>query len=293
MPGLIIDNEDICFYITEKCNSNCIMCPMSLDSRKRGNQMSEEEWNSFEDKIPSDVSHITITGGEPFLFYERLLPTMEKINRLYPNTDILILTNGRILALPGIMDALIPLITDRYCFAVPIHGPDAKLHDSITSSPGSFRQSIRALLNLSSTPAKIEVRLVGHRLNLNRISETYQMLSMLEARIDIINLIAMEMTGCAAQNRDKLWVDYHILCEKAEEGIEYALNHGINTGLYNFPLCQVPKRLWPLVKNSITPYKIAYAKKCENCLERDACGGMFYSTQLLGLCDVTPFRKEE
>ena len=100
MPGLLIDNDDVCFYVTEKCNSNCMMCPMSLDSRKRGSQMSEDEWEHFEEKIPESVSHITITGGEAFLCYEKLFPVLEKINRLYPDTDVLILTNGRALAVP-------------------------------------------------------------------------------------------------------------------------------------------------------------------------------------------------
>ena len=293
MPGLIIDRDDVCFYVTEKCNSNCVMCPMSLDSRKRGEQMSGEEWDRFEELIPSDTAHITVTGGEPFLCHEKLLPVLEKINRLYPNADVLILTNGRALALPGIMEPLEKLITDRYCFAIPVHGPDAALHDAITQSPGSFRQSVAGLRNLGRTRARIEVRVVGHRLNLNRISETYRMLCALGARIDVINLIAMEMTGCAARGRDRLWVDYDVLCAAAEEGIRCAILHGIDAGLYNFPLCQVPERLWPLVKQSITPSKIMYPDECAGCARRDACGGMFYSTRLLKLCAVRPFGKDE
>ena len=293
MPGLIIDHDDVCFYVTEKCNSNCIMCPMSMDSRKRGNQMSEEEWESFETMLPEAVSHITITGGEPFLCHEKLLPVLAKINNRYPDADILILTNGRALAIQEMMDALRPLITGKYCFAIPIHGPDEKLHDTITASSGSFRQSIIALRNLSVTPARIEVRIVGHQLNLDRINETYRMLCSAQARIDVINLIAMEMTGCAARNREHLWVNYDKLCETAESGIRYATLHGIDAGLYNFPLCQVPERLWPLVKHSITPLKVRYPEECATCLCRDACGGMFYSTRLLGLCTVKPFIKGE
>ena len=33
MPGLMIDTDDVCLFVTEKCNSNCVMCPMSLASR--------------------------------------------------------------------------------------------------------------------------------------------------------------------------------------------------------------------------------------------------------------------
>ncbi len=291
MPGLIADRDDVCLYITEKCNSNCIMCPMSLDSRRRGDEMDAGIWEHFSEKIQADVSHITVTGGEPFLCHTKLLPALEKINRLYPNAEILILTNGRALALPDIMNALKPLITDRYCFAIPIHGPDEALHDAITSAPGSFRQSVAGIRALSGTDARIEVRIVGHRLNLDRIGDTFRMLCSLKTRIDVINLIAMEMTGCAARNRDRLWVDYDVLCAAAEEGIRSAVLHGIDVGLYNFPLCQVPEQLRTLTKHSITPSKVRYSDACEACRRYDACGGMFYSTYLLGLCSVKPFEE--
>ena len=292
MPELIIDRDEVCFYVTEKCNSNCVMCPMSLDSRKRGREMSAEEWEHFEEMIPPDTAHITVTGGEPFLCGGRLFAALEKINRLYPAADVLVLTNGRALAIPEIAERLAPLITERYCFAIPVHGPDAALHDRITASPGSFRQALAGIRFLGGTEAKTEVRIVGHRMNIGRISDTFRMLSRMKARIDVINLVAMEMTGCAARNRAGLWVDYDILCEQAEEGIRQAVLSGIDAGLYNFPLCQVPEGLWPLARHSITPYKVRYPRECEGCARRDACGGMFYSTCLLGLCRVRPFKKE-
>ena len=293
MPGIIVDEDDICLYITEKCNSNCIMCPMSLDSRKRGESFSLNDWDHFDEIIPYTPNHITITGGEPFLYYQKLIPLLGTINQLYPNTEILILTNGRALALQEVMEKLEPLITNQYRFAIPIHGPNETIHDRISASPGSFRQAIIALRNLSKTNATIEVRIVGHKLNIESINQTYGMLCDLGVRIDVINLIAMEMTGCAARNREHLWIDYSILCQEAKEGIKTALLHGINVGLYNFPLCQVPEGLWPMTKNSITPSKIRYCTECENCSKRDACGGLFYSTYELGLVTVKPYAKED
>ena len=72
MPGLMFDTDDVCLFVTEKCNSNCIMCPMSLDSRKRGLSIAQEDWAGIVDLIPDNPAHITITGGEPFLEYEYL-----------------------------------------------------------------------------------------------------------------------------------------------------------------------------------------------------------------------------
>lgn len=288
MPGLMIDTDDVCLFVTEKCNSNCIMCPMSLDSRKRGLSLSQEEWDGLVDQIPDNPSHITITGGEPFLEYNNLLPVMEHINKRFPYTEVLILSNGRAFSISDVFDKLHPLITEKYCFAVPIHASNAELHDRITRSPGSFHQSIKGLKNLAKTEARIEIRVVGHQLNLEDLTRTFHMLVASEFRINVINLLAMEMMGCAARDRDSLWVDYLSLCQAAEQGIKYALIHGIDVGLYNFPLCTIPKSMWPLAKPSITPSKVRFYEECEQCREYYACGGLFYSTFELNLCKVNP-----
>ena len=288
MPGIMIESDDVCLFVTESCNSNCIMCPMSLDSRKRGNHMSAEQWQQIRVQIPQNTPHITVTGGEPFLEHTYLIPTLEYISSSMPDTDVLILTNGRILSIHSIFENLMPTITERFCFAIPIHAANTDLHDQITQSPGSFSQSIAALRMLKSTPAKIEIRIVAHQLNLNEINSTIRMLVDSGLRISVINIIAMEITGCAARNRSQLWVDYHDICKSSAAGINYAVRHAVPIGLYNFPLCCVPHEFWPLVKESITPSKVRYYDECKSCNEYTACGGLFYSTFGLGLCKISP-----
>ena len=284
----MIDTDDVCLFVTEKCNSNCVMCPMSLASRKRGLTIPQEDWSALVDSMPENPAHITITGGEPFLEYRNLLPVMDQINRRFPHTEVLVLTNGRAFSIRDLFDELHPLITEQYCFAVPIHASNADLHDCITQSPGSFHQSIKGLKKLSETEARIEVRIVGHQHNLADLNSTFRMLVCSGIRIDVINLLAMEMMGCAAYNRNSLWVDYRTLCKSAEPGIRYALLNGIDVGLYNFPLCTIPKQMWPLAKQSITPSKVRYYEECQECREYNACGGLFYSTFELNLCKVSP-----
>ena len=289
MPGIFLEHQDdAVIYVTEACNSNCVMCPMSLASRKRGSKLSISDWNSIPGIIPKDVAHITITGGEPFLEHQQLAQFLQLATLQYSRSEILILTNGRALSIDSIFDEIAPYISNNICFAVPIHSSDSILHDTISQTDGSFLQTIRGLEKLKATNAKVEIRIVGHQYNISHISDTIKYLSNSGLRIDIINIIAMEMTGCAAANRDKLWVDYDRLCESALPGIRYAILHGINIGLYNFPFCMVPKELWPVVKDSITSYKIRFDNQCTNCRMRNICGGLFYSTYELGLCHVKP-----
>lgn len=293
MPGLMIDTDDVCLFVTEKCNSNCIMCPMSLDSRKRGLSITGDNWTGLVDLIPDNLAHITITGGEPFLEYKNLLPFLETINKRFPYTEILILSNGRAFSITNLFNELLPLITEQYCFAVPIHASGPELHDRISQTPGSFRQSLKGLKNLSKTTARIEIRIVGHQRNISDLNNIFYMLINSGIRIDVINLLAMEMMGCAAHNRDELWVDYTDLCQSAMQGIKYAILHGTDVGLYNFPLCTIPKQIWPLAKQSITPSKVRFYDECQDCREYNACGGLFYSTYELNLCKVNPIKECE
>ena len=285
--------QDFVFMMTEKCNSNCTMCPMSEGARRRGRAFSDSEIDEMLQKITDETEHIDITGGEPFLQHEQLFHVMRELNEKHPYIPVQILTNGRALFLPSIQAQIKPLLRKRYLFAIPVHGPDAASHDAISEAQGSFAETMEGLRFLSHEHARIEVRIVGSRLNAHRIQDTCAMLAASGLHIHVVNIIAMEMTGSAARNRSQLWIDYRQLYRQAEPGILQLIRHGIDVGLYNFPLCALPRYAWPLAKISISPWKIRYPAACDRCTVRNACGGLFYSTQLLGLFTVRPCSEED
>lgn len=285
--------HDFVFMMTEKCNSNCIMCPMSEEARKRGRAFSNQEIDAMLSTITDQTEHIDITGGEPFLQHEQLFHIMQELNEKHPYIPVQILTNGRALCLPYIQDEIKPLLRDRYLFAIPVHGPDAASHDGISEAPGSFAETMEGLRFLSHEHARIEARIVGSRLNARLIPDTCSMLAESGLHLHVVNIVAMEMTGSAARNRSLLWIDYRQLYAQAEPGILRLIRHGIDVGLYNFPLCALPRLAWPLTKCSISPWKIRYPASCEDCVVCEACGGLFYSTQLLDLFPVHPLLEED
>ena len=91
-------NENIIF-VTGRCNSNCIMCPSPTISRKKGEHTPLSSMLALAERLPSDVGHLTITGGEPFLAGEGLFQVLSLLKQNCPNTEYLILTNGRALAI--------------------------------------------------------------------------------------------------------------------------------------------------------------------------------------------------
>lgn len=226
------EGNELSIMITEACNSNCIMCPMGVGYRQRGNIITEEDLSSIADVLSDKVEHIDITGGEPFLHPEIVFRVMKLINDMCPTASVLVLTNGRALSLPSIQRQLLPLITDHYQFAIPIHGDTAELHDAITQAKGSYRQSIEGIRFLTTTKARIEIRIVGHKINAPHITQTIKNLCSLNIHIDVVHFIAMEMNGNAAFNRDKLWIDYDELFQYVQPATLVLLANGIDFALY-------------------------------------------------------------
>ena len=56
------DEREAVLMMTEACNSNCIMCPMSSDARKRGNRLSEKE--AEEEPVPESPEQSESAEGK-------------------------------------------------------------------------------------------------------------------------------------------------------------------------------------------------------------------------------------
>ena len=96
------EDREAVFMVTEACNSNCVMCPMSSDQRRRGLSLSREEAQGLLDQIDEQTEHIDITGGEPFLQAELVLDILHRFNGRWPQIPVQVLTNGRALCIPRI-----------------------------------------------------------------------------------------------------------------------------------------------------------------------------------------------
>jgi sulfatase maturation enzyme AslB (radical SAM superfamily) len=60
-------SNDNALVVTNKCNSNCIMCPCSETYRKKDCNETIEHLCKIIEYIPTDTRFLTITGGEPTL----------------------------------------------------------------------------------------------------------------------------------------------------------------------------------------------------------------------------------
>ena len=278
-PLFSASGDDATLFLTPKCNSNCVMCPSSDASRMSDSSEDTEYFLELIKYIPDSLDHITITGGEPFLFGDGIFRIIEEIKRISPGRQLLILTNGRVFSLEGYAERLAAVAPENTVVAIPIHADNAELHDSISRAGGSFDQTMTGISNLLHHRMFVEVRVVVSRLNSDRLNEIAEMIADRVPGVYVVHFIGMEMLGNAAVNSGSLWIPYSDAVKKILPAFDLLVNRGINAELYNFPLCLVPDRYWMSSRKSISDYKRYYGDCCSDCEVASECGGIFIGSR--------------
>lgn len=280
--------SDNTFFLTGKCNSNCIMCPVPEFVRKNVENTNIRDLIETARHMPTSIRHITVTGGEPFMVGEEIFILLDFLRNKFNETEFLILTNGRIFALDKYVQLACRSMPVNTVFGIPIHGASPTIHDAITRSKGSYDQTITGIKKLLAVGIPIELRFVVTKINIGEFSGIADLIIREIPQIHHICVMAPEMTGNAYINRNDVWISYSSAFEEISSSVAYLINNGIDVKIYNFPLCTIGKEFRMLCARSISAEKIRYADCCVICKYKDSCGGVFAGTLNLEKDDLRP-----
>lgn len=285
------NTQEVDIFVTNKCNSNCIMCPLAEVSRRNERKQHINWLMSYINILPDNVGYINITGGEPTLAKEDFLIILKMLRDKFQHSDFQLLTNGRSAADESFLERILEVCPKGIRFAIPVHSTKIKTHDMITQVSGSFRQTDIGIKNLLKHQQKVEVRIVLSKMNVYDVEETAVYIVKNYKGVFCVNFVAMEMMGNAVINKELLWIDYEEIFRKCKPAIDILVNSGIDVQLYNFPLCAVNRGYWHIAARSISEYKIRFMDECEKCEVKEICGGFFYSTKQVMRPAVKPIGK--
>lgn len=281
-------NQEVDIFITNKCNSNCVMCPLPENVRRK-KQLQQSSWiKSYIRALPEEIGYINVTGGEPTLAKEELFSILSLLKQKYQHSGYQLLTNGRSASDKKFLQQLLKYIPNGMRFAIPLHSAIESVHDEITNVRGSFKQTDQGIKNLLQSGQKVEIRIVVSRKNIDTMEETARYIRKYYQGVFCVNFIAMEMMGNAAVHKNELWMDYPEAFQRIKKAIAILIHGGIDVQLYNFPLCAVEHGYWYLAVKSITEHKIRYMEECTSCVVKNICGGFFVSTKTLMKPEVKP-----
>jgi len=262
--------------ISNKCNNNCLMCPVDWRFSPPDNPTPREVINKLKKDRPLKDPYIAISGGEPTLNKD-LLGILSSVKKEFPEKELCLLTNGRMFAYREYALKFASSRLDNLKIAIPIHGHSQNLHDSITASPGSFRQTIAGLRNLLEKDLPVEIRVVINRLNFKHLLDIAKFIRRNFSGALYVVFIAMEIEGKAVENREMMAPKYKEFIPDLEASVDYLLKAGIDIRLYHFPLCLIKPGHWNLCWNSVERIDVQFLPVCKKCGVRKFCMGALKS----------------
>jgi His-Xaa-Ser system radical SAM maturase HxsC len=268
----VLDNA---LFITERCNSHCLICPQP----PRENRENLIDLNlrilSLMDK---DTKVLGITGGEPTLVWGGLINILSTCKVNFPNTEIQLLTNGRILKSYNKTEELKEAIGHSFIAGIPLYSDVDHIHDVHTGAKGSFWDTLEGIFNLERTGISLEIRIVITRLNYFRLQQWADFVYRTTPFARHIAFMGLEPIGYARENLAKVWIDPVEYSRELEKAVRSLDRRGMEVSIYNHQLCTLPESLWPFSRRSISGWKTVYLPQCNDCRVKVHCGGFFQSS---------------
>jgi His-Xaa-Ser system radical SAM maturase HxsC len=261
--------------LTEQCNHYCLMC--SQPPKAADDSWLLDEVENLIPLIPKDTPELVFTGGEPTTNRERFLKIISLTKSYLPRTAIHILSNGRSFKDPAFAEKYAQIELPDAMIGIPVYSDDPTLHDYIVQARGAFDETIQGILNLKRLGQKVEIRVVIHKLSVQRLPELCEFIARNLLFVDHVALMGLEMMGFTRANLDELWIDPVEYKDTLSKSVGILAKYGMKISVYNHQLCLVNPDIKPYYRKSISDWKNEYATECQNCTKQRECGGFFAS----------------
>jgi len=270
-----VGSEHNTIFITDQCNSNCLMCsqpPKDIDD----SHLVQEHLRLVR-LIPPTTGTLGITGGEPSLFGSGLVSVIQACKEHLPLTRLHMLTNGRTFCDRDWAQEFGAVQHPDLVLGVPLYSDVAWQHDYVVQAAGAFTQTMLGLHNLARFGVRLEIRVVVHQQTASHLLRLAQFIYRNLPFAEHVAFMGLEMMGYTKTNLKNLWIDPVDYQDSLREALLFLDRAGMHVSIYNHQLCVLPRALWPYARKAISDYKNVYLDECAACAVLDQCGGLFKS----------------
>ncbi|MGV1951065.1 His-Xaa-Ser system radical SAM maturase HxsC [Agrobacterium vitis] len=258
------------FLVTEQCDHLCVMC--SQPPKKHHADLFDQFLVAA--TLAPENSRITISGGEPLLHKQRLFQFLLAAAKTRPDISFHVLTNGQFFEAAD-FSVLDEIGRDRILWGIPLYASETQLHNSIVGKKGAFERLLKSLSILMTAGAAVELRTVVLQQNWDALPELANYISTRLPFIEIWAIMQLENIGYGRMNWAHSFKDTSMDFDQLRRAVNLAMGRGLQTLLYNFPLCTIPPQYRHLAPATISDWKSKFLDPCETCSLRSTCGGFF------------------
>jgi pyruvate-formate lyase-activating enzyme len=254
--------------LTLACNNRCVFCAQrALDSAIHAAPGPTGERFAFQ-------------GGEPTVLPD--LSSLIAAARASGAREVLVQTNGRRLAYATYLRELVEAGLTH--LDVSLHGPEPAIHDYHTQIEGSFKQTVRGVLNTQSTDVQVAVTTVVTRSNFRHLGAMARLVRKLN--VPAWHLAAARPLGAAADDRSAIPPRLGMLPDHLASAIRES--HGVELAFSGIPPCVVPSA--SAVRFLLADQRgHAHVGPCASCAVAQECPGPARGTDdVAAVTDLRP-----
>ncbi|MFH1691141.1 MAG: radical SAM protein [Candidatus Omnitrophota bacterium] len=212
------------------CNNFCLFCVQGEKRLLYGERDSLEIKRNLEE-AKKDCDDVVFTGGEPTA--KRDIIELVSFAKSIGYRNIQIQTNGRMFCYGKFCDEIIKAGANE--FSPALHGHTAALHDYLTNSPGSFKQTTMGIKNLKVRKALVITNSVITKPNFRHLEELAKLLCSLG--VNQYQFAFVHAVGRAGKNFENIVPRKSLIEPYVKKGLDVGIKSGINTMTEAIPYC--------------------------------------------------------
>lgn len=271
--------------LTEQCDQLCTMCSQPP---KKKDYLHWDLYLKAASLIPPG-GVLGISGGEPTLYKSELLQFLMDCLELNESLQFNVLTNAQHFDESDVES--LAKLNKNVLWGVPLYSDRPSEHNAIVGKDSAFDNVLKSFNYLLKSGSRVELRTVLLKQNYHSFSKLSKFIARYFTWIEKWAVMKLEPIGYARIAWPTKFVDTTLSPENLEQAILLADASGINTELYNFPLCAVPENLRRYCVRSISDWKQKYLPVCDTCPAKTVCSGFFEWYDLLdGYSCVRPIK---
>jgi MoaA/NifB/PqqE/SkfB family radical SAM enzyme len=213
------------------CNNNCLFC-VQAHKKHLGDRTTGEIKKDIKEARKT-CEDIVFTGGEVTIRKD-ILELVSYAKKLGYKT-IQIQTNARMLSYLDFCKKLIRAGANE--FSPAIHGPNAKIHDSLTRAHGSFEQTVKGIKNLKSLNQKVITNTVVVKQNYKKLPEIAKLLVKLD--VDQFQFAFVHPIGNAMKYCNDVVPKMSRAAPYIKKGLQVGIGAGVKVMAEAMPYCMM------------------------------------------------------
>lgn len=236
-----------------QCNNHCKFC---VQGDKRKEFPGHKPLAEIKDKLKKNVNRaqgVVFTGGEPTLRMEGLLELAAYARKLGYKT-IQVQTNGRLFAYMDFCRALVKAGVSE--FSPALHGPNEEIHDFLTSSKGSFKETVRGIRNLKALGQYVLTNTVITTCNYKFLPEIARLLVSL--KVDQFQFAFPHILGTAEKNKSWLIPRISRIMDYVRQGLDIGREAGKKVMTEAIPYCFMAGGYEECLAEKVMPNAVIY-----------------------------------